>query len=84
MKKIEVPLFPSVPKRGRPVKYDFTPFLRKTVEFVVYPAVPWSEYVSFKNAFYKWRKENGVKGRYEYDYKDAQDDTPSCITIWRV
>jgi hypothetical protein len=84
MKKIEVPLFPATPRRGRPIKYDFTPFLRRTVEFVVFAGVPWSDYESFKNAFYTWRKENNVKGRYEYDYREPFEDTPSCITIWRI
>ncbi len=84
VKKIEVPLFPAKPRRGRPIKYNFAPFLRKTVQFVVYAGVPWTDYESFKNAFYTWRKENKVRGRYEYDYREPFGDTPSCITIWRI
>lgn len=78
------PLFPKKLPMGRPAKYVFDDFLKKGVEFIVFPGLTPSHYYSLKTCFQRWRKERGLRGRWEYDILEANGDTPCCITIWRI
>ncbi len=84
MKLVEVPLYDIKPRRGRPQVYDFTPFLKPSVKFVVYPNLTLDNYEVLKNSFFKWRKKHDLKGSYEYDYREGTEERPPCLTIWRT
>lgn len=75
--KVEVPLFEEKKERGRPIKYDFSPFKRQSVGHLVIPNVGLDEYDSLRSTFARWRRMEGIKGRFRYDFLD------DSIAIWR-
>jgi hypothetical protein len=76
--KVEVPLFKKDAKRGRPIKYDFSPFKRQSVKHIVFQGVSAELYSSLRSTFARWRRIEGVEGRFRYDFLD--DDS---VAIWR-
>lgn len=83
MKKIEVPLFPITKQIGRPFKYDFTPFKKTNTKYVVFLGLTEKNYDSLRSTFARWRRREGIEGRFEYDILPSMDGWPPCITIWR-
>jgi hypothetical protein len=75
--KIEVPLFDEKKHRGRPIKYDFSPFKKQSTSHLIIEGVGEKEYDSLRSTFARWRRMKGVLGRFRYDFLD------NGIAIWR-
>lgn len=84
MKKTEVPLYPKTDDRGRPVAYDFSNFRNEKVTCVVLMGVGREQYSSVRTTFARWRKQNGVEGRFTYEFHAEKGDTPRHLVIWRA
>lgn len=76
-KKVEVPLFDEAKKRGRPIKYDFSPFKKASTKYLLIGNAKWENYSSLRSTFARWRKIEGIEGRFRYDFVD------NGIAIWR-
>jgi hypothetical protein len=76
--KIEVPLFEEKRQRGRPIKYDFSPFKKESTKYLVIPNVGLEEYDSLRSTFARWRRIEGIEGRFNYDFLKTD------IAIWRA
>lgn len=83
MKKTEAPLYPKTDGRGRPVAYDYTNFLNPKVTYVVLLGVGRDQYDSVRSTLARWRRLNGVKGRFRYDFHPASEESPKHVVIWR-
>jgi hypothetical protein len=75
--KLEVPLFEEKRQRGRPIKYDFSPFKRQSTSHLVIENISKEHYDSLRSTFARWRRMKGVLGRFRYDFLD------NGIAIWR-
>ena len=84
MKLTDVPLFAISKKMGRTVKYDFTPFKKQGVRFISFPHLTFSAYETLKSSFARWRRIQGVEGRFEYDILEATERQPCAIVIWKM
>jgi len=82
-KKTEAPLFPKSENRGRPLTYDYTNFLHPNVTYVVLLGVGRDQYDTVRSTFARWRKLNGVKGRFRYDFHLASENGPKHLVIWK-
>ena len=82
MKK-NVPLFKERKKMGRPVKYDFSGFKKPSVKYIVFPGLSTKQYDSIRSTFCRWRRLEGVSGRFEYDFLDGTEKDSCAIVIWR-
>jgi hypothetical protein len=71
-----IPLY-TKPK-GRPCRYDFSPFKSASHMAIVIDCVPTENiYNSIKSSFSRWRKRNNISSGFVFDiYEDN-------ITIWR-
>jgi hypothetical protein len=83
MKKKDVPLFEKKKKMGRPIKYDFTPFFHITVRYITFSGLSMRHYDTLRSCFARWRRRNGVEGRFEYDILEATGTSPCSIVVWR-
>lgn len=83
MKKIDVPLFKEPKRMGRPIKYDFSDFKKPHIKYVVFKGLSTKNYDSLRSTFCRWRRIEGVSGRFEYDFLDATETQPCAIVIWR-
>ena len=83
MKKVDVPLFKERKQMGRPIKYDFSDFKKSHIKYIVFPHLSTRHYDSIRSTFCRWRKLEGVGGRFEYDFLDGTDKEPCAIVIWR-
>ncbi len=83
MKTRNVPLFKEHKRMGRPIKYDFTPFFKKSTKYIVFPNLTLKNYDSLRSTFARWRRREGVEGRFEYDILDATEKDPCGIAVWR-
>lgn len=82
MKK-DVPLFKEKKRLGRPVKYDFSGFAKENVKYIVFSGLTTKHYDSIRSTFCRWRRMEGIGGRFEYDFLDATEKEPCAIVIWR-
>ena len=82
MKK-ELPLFNEKKRMGRPIKYDFSGFKKDHVKYIVFSGLSLKHYDSIRSTFCRWRRIEGVEGRFEYDFLDATEKEPCAIVIWR-
>jgi hypothetical protein len=76
-KKIDVPLFVEKRQRGRPIKYNFTPFKKKATSHLIIEGIGMKEYESLRSTFARWRRMEEIPGRFRYDFLD------NGIAIWR-
>lgn len=82
MKKIEVPLYKKLDKRGRPVKYDFSEFLNPKTKFIML-AYQAEHYNSIRSTLTRWKKIFGIKGRFRFDFHFKSSSQPSHWIIWK-
>jgi hypothetical protein len=82
--RYESPVFKQKKNKGRPWKYDFTPFINRKTEYVLIENADMDDYDSIRSTFCRWRKINQVSGRYEYDFVPQIEDSPKALIIWRV
>lgn len=76
--KIEIPLFEKKKQRGRPIKYDFSPFKRQSTSHLIIQGIGAKEYDSLRSTFARWRRMEKIVGRFRYDFLDTG------IAIWRA
>lgn len=84
MKKKEVPLFKKLKKRGRLVKYDYSPFLIVSTQYIVFENLDESNYSSIRSTLTRWKKMNNIKGKFQYDFFPQSKDQPKRVVIWRI
>ena len=84
MKKREVPLFKKISKRGRSVKYDYSPFFNTSTRCVVLENFDESNYASIRSTLTRWKKINNIEGKFEYDFSPENEEQPKRVVIWRV
>jgi hypothetical protein len=83
--RYEDPVFKIKRQRGRPQRYDFTPFTNPKTEYVLIENVDMEEYDSIRSTFCRWRRINGIEGRYEYDFLPPKPPNhPKSLIIWRT
>jgi hypothetical protein len=81
-KEVDMPPLKFVPlytkSKGRPCRYDFSPFKNAGYMALVIECVPTENlYNSIKSSFSRWRKRNNIPSGFVFDiYEDN-------ITIWR-
>ena len=83
MKKVEVPLYKQIIKKGRPVKYNYDEFLNSKTEFVVLYNCDESNYSSIRSTLTRWKKMNNHDGKFEYDFHPPKSKSPKCVVVWR-
>ena len=84
MKRKEVPLFKKAVKRGRSIKYDYSPFLSASAKYVVFENCDESNYSSIRSTLTRWKRINNVKSKFEYDFFPENEEHPKRVAIWRV
>jgi hypothetical protein len=84
MKKIEIPLYDDKKKKGRPVRWDYSPFLKMGTQYVVLKNADESNYSSIRSTLTRWKKINNVYGKFEYDFNPEKEGFPKCVIVWRV
>lgn len=84
MKKIEVPLYAKSDRRGRPVKYDFTPFAHPKTQFIVLKGFGIECYSSIRSTLCRWKRLTKNKDQmFTYDYHPYKDGVEKHWVIWR-
>jgi len=84
VKKIEVPLYKKIDKRGRPVKYDFSAFANPKTQFIVLNGFGIEYYNSIRSTLCRWKKMSGnAKQMFTYDYHPFRDGVEKHWVIWR-
>jgi len=64
--------------KGRPIVYNFAPFLSLKINCIVINCNPTQEvYNSIKSSFSRWRKKNNVKPGFVFDVHQTH------VIIWR-
>ena len=84
MRKKEVPLFRETSKRGRSVKYDYSPFLNASTRYVVLENFDEGNYDSIRSTLTRWKKINNIKSKFEYDFFPENEEHPKRVIIWRI
>ena len=84
MKRKEVPLFRKVTKRGRSVKYDYSPFLIASTEYILLENFDESNYDSIRSTLTRWKKKNNVESKFQYDFFPENEEQPKRVAIWRI
>jgi hypothetical protein len=84
VKKIEVPLYAKSDRRGRPVKYDFTPFAHPKTQFIVLKGYGIECYSSIRSTLCRWKRLTKNKDQmFTYDYHPYKDGVEKHWVIWR-
>jgi hypothetical protein len=84
VKKKEVPLFKNLSKRGRKVKYDYSPFLNPSTRYLVLENFDESKYDSIRSTLTRWKKMNNIESKFEYDFFPENEEQPKRVAIWRI
>ena len=79
MKKIEVPLYVEKMKKGRPVRYDYSEFLKPATKYIILQGCDEKNYSSIRSTLTRWKKINNVTGKFEYDFL-----LNGSVVVWRV
>jgi hypothetical protein len=84
VKRREVPLFKKASKRGRSIKYDYSPFLSVSAKYVVLENCDESNYDSIRSTLTRWKKMNNIESKFEYDFFPENEEQPRRVAIWRI
>lgn len=84
MKRKEVPLFKKVTKRGRSVKYDYSPFLIASTQYIMLENFDESNYDSIRSTLTRWKKNNNIESKFQYDFFPENEEQPKRVAIWRI
>jgi len=84
VKRKEVPLFKKVTKRGRSVKYDYSPFLIASTQYIMLENFDESNYDSIRSTLTRWKKNNNIESKFQYDFFPENEEQPKRVAIWRI
>jgi len=77
-------LFKKASKRGRSIKYDYSPFLSVSAKYVVLENCDESNYDSIRSTLTRWKKMNNIESKFEYDFFPENEEQPRRVAIWRI
>lgn len=77
-------MFRKVTKRGRSVKYDYSPFLIPSTEYILLENFDESNYDSIRSTLTRWKKKNNIESKFQYDFFPENEEQPKRVAIWRI
>jgi len=77
-------LFKKVTKRGRSVKYDYSPFLIASTQYIMLENFDESNYDSIRSTLTRWKKNNNIESKFQYDFFPENEEQPKRVAIWRI
>lgn len=66
------------------MKYDYSPFLSASTQYVVFENFDEKNYDSIRSTLTRWKKKNNIESKFEYDFFPENEDQPKRVAIWRV
>jgi hypothetical protein len=77
-------LFKKISKRGRSVKYDYSPFLNSSTQFIMLENFDERNYDSIRSTLTRWKKINNIQSKFQYDFFPENEEQPKRVAIWRI